>query len=782
MKLKTFWKIAALCSLLALLAAPSVAAAQSAPHSFAVGKGQFLLDGKPFIIKAGEVHYPRIPEAYWLHRIRMVKALGMNTLCIYVFWNFHEPEPDKFNFKGQHDVARFCRLAQQEGMYVIVRPGPYACAEWDMGGLPWWLLRKKDMQVRTSDPYFLERAGKYMKRLGRELADLQITRGGNIIMVQVENEYGLYGDDKAYVSSIRDMVREAGFTDVPLFQCDWSSTFQRSGLDDLVWTLNFGTGADIDAQFAPLLKVRPDTPLMCSEYWSGWFDHWGRRHETRSARQMVDGLRHMLDRGISFSLYMVHGGTTFGHWGGANCPPYSAMCSSYDYDAPINEAGQATPKYHELRAMLLEHLDSGQTASPVPAALPVISVPAFQLTEVAPLFENLPRPVRSDSIQSMEQFGQGWGTILYRTTLPAVAAGTVLHVDEAHDWAQIYADGKLLGRLDRRRGETTLRLPALPEGTQLDLLVEAMGRVNFDYTVHDRKGITHSVSLLTDDGRRELTGWSVYSFPTDARFAARHDFRPGAELAGPAYYRGTFTLDRTGDTFLDLRTWGKGMVWVNGHALGRFWRIGPQQTLYLPGCWLKEGRNEIVILDLLGPKRAEVAGLESPILDDLHAETPPTHRAPGDTLRLSAQTAVYEGALPAGGGWKTAQFATPVSGRYVCLEALSAHDGGDQAAIAEMRLLGPDGKELPRQDWRVVYADSEQTAPGNCTAEKVYDLQESTVWATAGGARYPHALVIDLGRRQTVTGLRLLPRAEAGAPAAVRAVKVYVQDDPFPLK
>ena len=224
------------------------------------------------------------------------------------------------------------------------------------------------------------------------------------------------------------------------------------------------------------------------------------------------------------------------------------------------------------------------------------------------------------------------------------------------------------------------------------------------------------------------------------------------------------------------------MVWVNGHALGRFWRIGPQQTLYLPGCWLKEGRNEIVILDLLGPKRAEVAGLESPILDDLHAETPPTHRAPGDTLRLSAQTAVYEGALPAGGGWKTAQFATPVSGRYVCLEALSAHDGGDQAAIAEMRLLGPDGKELPRQDWRVVYADSEQTAPGNCTAEKVYDLQESTVWATAGGARYPHALVIDLGRRQTVTGLRLLPRAEAGAPAAVRVVKVYVQDDPFPLK
>lgn len=758
------------------------AAGRKEHHTFALGKGHFLLDGRPFVVKAGELHYPRIPEAYWRHRLRMVKSLGMNAVCVYVFWNYHEERPGEFNFKGQRDVARFCRMAAEEGLYVILRPGPYACAEWEMGGLPWWLLKKKDIEVRTSDPYFLERTEIYLKALGRELADLQISRGGNIIMVQVENEYGAYAEDKVYMSRIRDMVREAGFTDVPLFQCDWSSTFQRNGLDDLLWTLNFGTGADIDAQFAPLRKVRPESPLMCSEFWSGWFDHWGRRHETRDAKQMVAGLRDMLDRGISFSLYMVHGGTTFGHWGGANAPTYSAMCSSYDYDAPISEAGWATPKYHELREMLMQYLDSGQVAPPVPEPIPVISVPAFALTEVAPLFDNLPRPVHSDSVKPMEQFDQGWGTILYRMQLPAVAEGTVLLIDDVHDWAQVYAGGKLLGRLDRRRGENTLRLPQLPAGTQLDILVEAMGRVNFDRTIHDRKGITNAVCLLTDGNRQELTGWDVYSFPPEADFAADKDFHPGAAQEAPAYYRATFSLDRVGDTFLDLRSWGKGMVWVNGHALGRFWRIGPQQTLYLPGCWLKKGKNEIVILDLLGPKKAEVAGLERPILDELHAEAPLTHRAKGETLRLDGATANFSGTLPAGGGWKELKFGTPVTGRYVCIEALNAQDGGKTAAIAELYLLGPDGKPLPRQDWLIKYADSESTSWGNYTAEKVYDLQESTYWSTADGSDFPHAVVIDLGATQTVTGLRVLPRMEHEAPAAVKDVKVYVSPEPFPLK
>ena len=540
------------------LLATSCSAPQGEPHDFSVGNRTFLLDGKPFVVKAAEMHYTRIPAEYWEHRIEMCKALGMNTICIYAFWNIHEQRPGEFNFEGQNDIARFCRLAQKHGMYIILRPGPYVCSEWEMGGLPWWLLKKKDIQLRTNDPYFLERTRIYMDEIGKQLADLQAPRGGNIIMVQVENEYGGYAVDKKYIANIRDIVRGAGFTDVPLFQCDWSSTFQLNGLDDLLWTINFGTGANIDAQFKALREARPETPLMCSEFWSGWFDHWGRRHETRDAETMVAGIRDMLDRGISFSLYMAHGGTTFGHWGGANCPPYSAMCSSYDYDAPISEAGWATPKYYKLRDLLMQYADSGQVIPDVPQALPVIEIPTIRLEEVAPLFDNLPEPQTTDSIQPMEAFDQGWGTILYRTTLPQdVAEGTVLLVDEAHDWAQIFADGKLLGRMDRRRGDNSLPLPALKQGTQLDILVEAMGRVNFDRAIHDRKGITERVELLTDDQHQTLKNWQVYSFPNDADFAAQKNFNKGDKLDGPAYYRATFDLEETGDVFLDMQTFCK---------------------------------------------------------------------------------------------------------------------------------------------------------------------------------------------------------------------------------
>ena len=469
------------------------------PGTFEAGKNTFLLNGKPFVVKAAEVHYPRIPREYWEHRIEMCKALGMNTLCLYVFWNLHEETPGKYDFTGNKDIAAFCKLAQKHGMYVIVRPGPYVCAEWEMGGLPWWLLKNDSVQLRTLDPFYMQHVGAFMHEVGKQLQDLQITRGGNIIMVQVENEYGSYGTDKPYVSAIRDTVRAAGFTEVPLFQCDWSSNFLNNGLDDLLWTINFGTGADIDKQFAKLKEVRPDAPLMCSEFWSGWFDHWGRKHETRDGQIMVDGLKEMMDKGISFSLYMTHGGTTFGWWGGANNPAYSAMCSSYDYDAPISEAGWTTDKYFALRDMLKNYLQEGEKLPDVPQALPVMEVPAIKFTQIAPLINNLPTPKQTEDIKPMEKFDQGWGTILYRTSLPEeVKAGTILRITEQHDWTQVFADGKLLARLDRRAGEQEVVLPALKAGTQLDLLVEAMGRVNFDKSIHDRKGITEKVELVNN--------------------------------------------------------------------------------------------------------------------------------------------------------------------------------------------------------------------------------------------------------------------------------------------
>ena len=764
-----------LCSLMFMGCSPI----QKEKHTFSIGDKTFLLDGKPFLIKAAEMHYTRIPAEYWEHRIQMCKALGMNTICIYAFWNIHEQKEGEFDFKGQNDIAAFCRLAQKHGMYIMLRPGPYVCSEWEMGGLPWWLLKKKDIKLRTNDVYFLERTKLFMKEIGKELADLQVSRGGNIIMVQVENEYGAYATDKEYIANIRDIVKGAGFTDVPLFQCDWSSTFQRNGLDDLVWTINFGTGANIDAQFKKLQEARPNAPLMCSEFWSGWFDHWGRKHETRDAETMVSGIKDMLDRHISFSLYMTHGGTTFGHWGGANSPAYSAMCSSYDYDAPISEAGWATPKYYKLREMMMQYADSAQVIPDVPAAYPVIEIPEFELKEVAPLFDNLPEPKLSEDIKPMEQFDQGWGTILYRTSLPEVKEGTTLLIDEVHDWAQVYADGKLLGRLDRRRGQNSLVLPSLQKGTRLDILVEAMGRVNFDVAIHDRKGITNKVELLTETDKKELKNWEVYSFPVDYDFAESKKYAEGEKLDAPAYYRATFELDRVGDVFLDMQTWGKGMVWVNGKAMGRFWKIGPQQTLFMPGCWLKKGKNEIIVLDLLGPEKATVSGLKKPILDMLRAEASATHRTKGQNLNLKGEKSVAVGELTAGNGWQEVKFGKTVAGHYFCLEALSAQDGKDNAAVAEFYLLDENGKPLPRQHWKIEYADSESTSWGNFTADKIYDLQESTYWSTRDGDKYPHRFVINLGEDVKVSGFRYLPRAEESYPGMIKKYKAYVKSTPF---
>lgn len=751
-------------------------------HTFSVGNKSFLLDGKPFVIKAAEMHYTRIPAEYWEHRIEMCKALGMNTICIYAFWNIHEQKPGEFDFTGQNDIAEFCRLAQKHGMYIMLRPGPYVCSEWEMGGLPWWLLKKEGIQLRTNDPYFLERTRLFMNEIGKQLAGLQLTKGGNIIMVQVENEYGAYAVDKKYIANIRDIVRAAGFTDTPLFQCDWSSTFQLNGLDDLVWTINFGTGANIDAQFKKLKEARPDAPMMCSEFWSGWFDHWGRKHETRAAETMISGITDMLDRNISFSLYMTHGGTTFGHWGGANSPAYSAMCSSYDYDAPISEAGWATPKYHKLRDALMQYADSNSIIPSVPEAYPVIEIPTFQLMERAPLFDNLPKAKFTNEVQPMEFFDQGWGSILYRTTLPAVSEGTTLLIDEVHDWAQIYVDGRLLGRLDRRKGENSLRLPTLKKGSRLDILVEAMGRVNFDRAIHDRKGITNKVELRTEKENVELKNWKVYSFPTTSQFVQEKKYRKGGKLDQPAYYRATFNLEETGDVFLDMQAWGKGMVWVNGKSIGRFWKIGPQQTLYMPGCWLKKGKNEIIILDLLGPDKAEVTGCKMPILDVLRTEKPAINRQKGEMLNLINEKVTVNRQLAPGNGWQEIRFDQTAKGRYFCMEALDAHDSHEKASIAELYLIDENAKPLSRQNWQILYADSENTALGNFTADKVYDLQESTYWETAPGTKYPHAIVIDLKKEVKIKGFRYLPRAEEGAPGAIKTVNIYMKQTPFILK
>ena len=751
--------------------------------TFTVGDKTFLLNGRPFVIKAAEVHYPRIPKPYWDHRIKMCKALGMNTLCLYVFWNIHEQREGVFDFTGNNDVAAFCRLAQKNGMYVIVRPGPYVCAEWEMGGLPWWLLKKKDIRLREQDPYFMERVKIFEQKVGEQLAPLTIQNGGPIIMIQVENEYGSYGEDKPYVSEIRDCLRSIYGQELALFQCDWSSNFEKNGLDDLTWTMNFGTGANIDQQFQRLGELRPNAPKMCSEFWSGWFDKWGARHETRPAKDMVEGMDEMLSKGISFSLYMTHGGTSFGHWAGANSLGFAPDVTSYDYDAPINEWGLATPKFWELRKMM-EKYNDGKKMPVVPKApMPIVTVPKFELTEFSSIFngfDDTQKAFPRGELKTFEEMDLGWGSMYYTTSLPTISEPSVLTAD-FHDFAQVFVNGKYIGKIDRVKNEKSLTLPPVKQGDELEILVEAMGRINFGRAIKDFKGITSEVTITSEIDGLETT-WKprhwlqmalsdTYEKAVDA-FVHNNDYTQpdkGIRIGGKVqwntdgldlvskrgYYRGYFNLSKVGDTFLNFET---------------------QQTLYIPGCWLKKGRNEVIVLDVVGPRERVVWGQAEPELNKLQLEKTSKHNNIGDKPDLNSVTPVATlNATKAnpGNGWQTFRFTAPQKGRYLAIEVLSTQKDGDRAAIAELYLQGADGKRLSREPWTTKYADSEEEN-GNHTGDKVFDLQESTYWQTERGSSMPHLLVIDLGEEQRVSALEYLPRAEQGAPGSIKDFKIYM--------
>ena len=806
MTVTTSIKTLAFASLLALAPAQMMAAQKGG--TFTTGDKTFLLNGKPFVVKAAELHYPRIPRAYWEHRIKMCKALGMNTVCLYVFWNIHEQEEGKFDFTGNNDVAAFCRLAQKNGMYVIVRPGPYVCAEWEMGGLPWWLLKKKDIRLREQDPYFMQRVEIFEKEVGKQLAPLTIQNGGPIIMVQVENEYGSYGKDKPYVSAIRDIVRKSGFDKVSLFQCDWSSNFLNNGLDDLTWTMNFGTGANIDQQFKRLGEVRPNAPKMCSEFWSGWFDKWGARHETRPAKDMVEGMDEMLSKGISFSLYMTHGGTSFGHWAGANSPGFQPDVTSYDYDAPINEYGHTTPKYFELREMMAKHNDGKKLPAVPKAPMPLVSVPTFKFTEYKPLIYGYTKKTVEQAPKTFEEYDMGWGTMAYVVSLPANDKPSTL-TGEFHDFALVYLDNKYIGKIDRVKNEKSLDLPAMPDSGKLTIVVEGMGRINFGRAIKDYKGIVGNVTITSQSPYGEITlkptAWTQLAIPDDYQNAVKAlsgNSMADAELketvakAHPdavikidpwgeskaGYYRGYFNLKKVGDTFINMEAFGKGQVYVNGHALGRFWQIGPQQTLYLPGCWLKKGKNEVIVLDVVGPKGeagkpgSTVAPTafcqDHPELDKLNLEKSNKHNEPGHRMDLNSETPVLKGEFKAGNGWQTIKLDKPVTGRYFAIQAKSSQSGDSQIAIAEVYLQDAQGNRIDRNNWVAYYADSEK---GNSTLDKMFDLQESTYWQTEKGANFPHLGIVDMGKEVTISAFEYLPRAEQGAPGSVKGFKLYVR-------
>ncbi len=588
--------------------------AQSSRHRFALGDSVFLLDNKPFQIISGEMHYERIPYQYWRDRLHKAKAMGLNTVAVYCFWNMHEPEPGKFVFTGNEDVARFVRLAQAEGLWVILRPGPYVCAEWEFGGYPWWLLKDKGMIVRSQDPRFMAAAKQYIDALGKQLAPLQITHGGPIILTQVENEYGSFGNDKVYEGAIEKMIRDAGF-DVPLFTADGDWLFQNAALPGV---LPGGNGETNPQKLKELVNKYHDGkgPYFCPELYPGWLDHWGEPFQKVAAANAVKDAEGLLKAGMSLNFYMFHGGTNFGFMNGANYSkehPIQPDITSYDYDAPLSEAGVPTEKYFALRKLILQYLPAG-TKVPEPPAAPVfMSIPSFDLKESALLFDNLPRPVTSEHPLSMEELNQGYGYVLYRTQLPANAGG-LLKINGLRDYGIVFIDGKQVAVLDRRLKQDSVEIHTEGKAV-IDIFVENMGRINYGHEmVNNRKGITGEVQL----GDYVLTGWKMYSLPFSKFSAIKFKKAAGVNASSPIIRKGIFKVTDPHDTFLDMRNWGKGAVWVNGHNLGRYWNIGPQQTLYLPGCWLKKGENEIIIFEELKPGINAVQSLDHPILDQLN--------------------------------------------------------------------------------------------------------------------------------------------------------------------
>jgi beta-galactosidase len=588
-----------------------VAALPLPDHSFTIGTNEFVLDGHSFQIRCGEFHAARIPREYWRHRLRMARAMGLNTVCAYLFWNQIEPTPGKFDWSGQADVPEFCRIAQQEGLWVILRPGPYSCAEWEMGGLPWWLLQDHQIQLRTTDPHFLEPANRYLHEVGRVFGPLQITHGGPILMVQVENEYGSYGTNIDYLGQLRQTLVHAG-VDVPLFDCDPANDLKKGFRPDLFPVVNFGSNPA--AAFKALREILPHGPLMCGEYYPGWFDTWGVSHHVGNTMRYLADLEYMLTNGESFSIYMAHGGTTFGLWSGAD-RPFKPDTSSYDYDAPISEAGWPTEKFSKTRALFTQHLQPGESLSDPPDINPVISFAPMTVENTAAMWDNLPEPLFDTKPRPMEDYGQGYGCIVYRTTLPPGPAVT-LRASAVHDFGFVYLDGRLIKVMDRRDQDFQSKLPPRGFSQTLDILVEAMGRVNFGPEIDDHKGILGPVTLMTESGDAvAVSQWKIYRLPLDQPFLASLHYGQGLAKS-PAFWRATANLRAVGDTFLDLRSWGKGVIWINGHCLGRFWNIGPTQTAYVPGPWLKKGRNEIIIFDLVGPQQPVIAGLNHPILDE----------------------------------------------------------------------------------------------------------------------------------------------------------------------
>jgi len=596
--------------LLTLVSGIAVAQQNHARHTFTAQGTQFFMDGKPYQVLSGEIHYTRIPRPYWRDRFRKARAMGLNTITTYAFWNVHEPAPGVFDFSGQNDIAEFIREAQQEGLNVIFRPGPYVCAEWELGGYPSWLLKDRSLVLRSRNAAYQEAVHRWFVRLAREIQPLLLKNGGPIIAVQIENEYGSFGDDAQYLENVRKELIQTGMGDTLLYTANPWRDLRKGSLPDVPSVVNFGTG-DAQKSFDALIAFRPDGPRMSGEYWAGWFDKWGEAHHETDGNKEAAEFRWMVEHGYSVSIYMFDGGTTFGWMNGADShkgTDYHPDTSSYDYNAPLDEAGATRYKFDLFRKAILDNLHV--TLPPVPESKPLASFAIAPSTQAASLWQNLPKPIPSPSLLTFEDIGQNFGYVLYRTMLKKGEGGT-LQMEGVHDYAQVYVDQKLIGTLDRRLDQTSVELPRLDHAATLDILVENTGRVNYSHAIlTERAGLTGKLTL---DGKTPAN-WLIYSLPMNDLSHLKFSEAP---CTGPCFFRTEMNVPEIADTYLDTRSLSKGQLWLGTHPLGRFWSIGPQFTLYAPGCWMTPGANTITFFDLQAKGAEKLVSVRAPVFGEI---------------------------------------------------------------------------------------------------------------------------------------------------------------------
>ena len=578
----------------------------TAEHSFALDDADFLLDGSPFQIISGEIHYSRIPREYWRHRIQMVKAMGCNTVATYVFWNHHEVKPGEFDFtSGNRNIAEFLRIAQEEGMWVLFRPGPYSCGEWDLGGIPPYLLSIPDIKLRCLDERYMSAVSKYIEKVAELIKPFLVTSGGPVLMVQIENEYGSYGNDRDYMKRLKQIWQENG-VDVPFYTSDGATPYMLE-----VGTLP-GCAVGLDPcssieGYNLAREMNPGVPVFSSETYPGWLTHWGEEWARPDPSNLLKQVEFLMDNKISVNFYMIHGGTNFGFTAGANSggQGYQPDLTSYDYDAPINEIGQPTEKYFALRELLGRYSGGDETLAPVPDPVPVMEIPAIEMLPFTSVWESLPEPIQSVQPRPFEYYQHYYGLALYRTNLIGRKSGT-LKITDLHDYATVFIDGEYVGKIDRKEGENNIDIPPSEnEYPVLDILVEGMGRINFAQELIDRKGITERVSL----NGMTLMNWDVFLLPMDRNYVT--GLKKSLEVSNRpgVFFKGEFKLETVADTYVDMSGYSKGIVWVNGNNLGRYWEIGPQHSLYCPASFLKKGDNEIVVFDLHQAEAVDIKGV-----------------------------------------------------------------------------------------------------------------------------------------------------------------------------